>query len=62
MRCGNCDLEPVRQLEIPLQGLYCIDCIGYCPHCETAILPNWVLECNEGVCMSCAVEAFSEEE
>lgn len=59
MRCEKCDTEPLSKLETPLQGLYCIDCVSYCPYCEV-IIPQWVLDCNEGYCMNCAVGAYSK--
>ena len=60
MQCEKCKTEGIKKLEVPLQGIYCIDCISYCPECEV-IIPEWVLMCNEGMCMNCAVQGYSEK-
>lgn len=48
--CGH--TGGIKKFEEILQGLYCIDCIELCPNCNR-IQPEIILDCNEGLCMSC---------
>ena len=57
--CGHPD--GIKKFEEILQGLFCIDCIELCPRCKR-IEAERILECNEGLCMSCIQDIVVDEE
>jgi hypothetical protein len=52
--CQDCGKPTIlEKFEDILQGLFCIECIDYCPCCQR-IKPKWYLECHGGYCVLCA--------